>query len=621
LENALKKMPDSAAGLIEGLPGIILGMGPDGQVVVASDEAVTIFGPEIRGATLSDVLHPEDAAGVILKGLIPSSSFPGNGEDKFRLRLRSASGDYLRFEGALRKMGLESSPCSFVLNLFQSDPAERKAAQLAEIIEGSVQGLVVHRQGRPLFCNSAMAEMLDFASREAVLREGSINPFIHEADRAMVLGNIRARLEGKDAPSNYEFRMRTLNGEILWVDCRASIVDWEGGPAVLASCFDITARKKAEWAQRRSDELFSRVFQISPDFMTLTRIRDNLLIDVNDVFLSTFGYERYDVIGHSALDLGLWWSAEERQKILDSVAQDGAVRNREAWGRKKDGGRLELEISAEILDVHDERILLVIGRDIKQRKLHEAELMASKEAADLANKSKSDFLANMSHELRTPLNAILGFSEIIRNQILGPIEEIKYTEYARDIYESGTHLLDIINDILDLSKIEAGRLEVHEGRVDIAELFGICQRLIEPKVAENNLHLTVEKPESLPCLMADHRLMKQILLNLLSNAVKFTPEGGLIRVSAVLSENGALVISVEDSGIGMDEKGVERALALFGQVDTSFSRKHQGSGLGLPLVIAFTERQGGTFDLDTAPGEGTRITITFPKEKLVCEGL
>lgn len=516
-------------------------------------------------------------------------------------------------------MGADGSPCAFILNLVRSGPSERKAAQYSELIEGSVQGLVVHRLGRPLFCNSAMAEMLAFDSREAVLQESSINPFIHEADRAMVLANIQARLEGKDAPSNYEFRMRALNGEILWVDCRASIVDWEGGPAVLAACFDITARKKAEDARRKSEALFSRVFSASPDFITLTRLDDGVFINVNKGFLDTFGFTRDEVIGRSGIELGIWASMDHRQRILDVIESQGIARNVEVRGRTKSGEEVDILLSADILDFDDQKIFLIIGRDIAERKAYEAELKASKEAADLANKSKSDFLANMSHELRTPLNAILGFSEIIKNQILGPIGEVKYTEYARDIYESGTHLLDIINDILDLSKIEAGRLEVHEGRVDIAELFGICQRLIEPKVTENNLHLAIEKPESLPCLMADHRLMKQILLNLLSNAVKFTPEGGQIRVGAALDENGALVLSVEDSGIGMDEEGVERALALFGQVDTSFSRKHQGSGLGLPLVIAFTERQGGTFDLDTALGEGTRITITFPNEKLIPE--
>ena len=618
LEKVLENLQDDTAALIENMPGIVLGLDKEGAVQATSSAAARLFGPDIRGVKLASLLDSEVAVDVtpdgLFEGVVPDD--PGKPEEPMRLRLRSISGEYLLLEGSLGRTGRESGPCSFILNLLRASDSEAKAAQLAEIIEGSVQGLVLHRKGRPLFCNSAMAEMLGFDSREAVLQEASITPFIHEEDRDMVFANIRARLEGKEAPRSYEFRMRSLNGAMLWVDCRASVVEWEGGPAVLAACFDITDRKKAEEARRHSDELFSRVFSASPDFIMLTRLDDSVFINVNKGFLDTFGYTREEVIGKSGFDLGVWAGMDQRQRVLDAISNHGMARNVEVRGRTKSGKEIDILMSADILDFDDQKIFLTIGRDIADRKTYEAELMASKEAADLANKSKSGFLANMSHELRTPLNAILGFSEIIKNQILGPIEEVKYTEYARDIYESGAHLLDIINDILDLSKVEAGRLEVHENRVEIAELIGICQRLMEPKVVENDLNLEVEVSEGMPDLMADHRLMKQIVLNLLSNAIKFTPEGGRIRVSAALDKSDALAISVEDTGIGMDEQGVERALTPFGQVDTSFSRKHQGSGLGLPLVIAFTERQGGTFDLDTVPGEGTRITIAFPAEKL-----
>ncbi|RMF08058.1 MAG: PAS domain-containing sensor histidine kinase [Alphaproteobacteria bacterium] len=491
--------------------------------------------------------------------------------------------------------------------------------QLLALLDGSVQGLVVHRGRQPLFCNSALAEMVGFANREELLRQPSILPFLHEEDRDQIIANVQARLAGQEAPREYEFRLRSLTGQVIWVDCRASVVDWDGAPAVLAACFDITDKKKAEEARRHSEELFTRVFECSPDFMTLSRLSDSVFLNVNQSYLSTFGYTREEVIGKSAVDLGNWATPAERQRLVNAVLTNAVVQNLEARLRTKSGRIFSALMSAEILEIDGEEILLVVGRDISDRKAVEAALLESKEAADLANRSKSEFLANMSHELRTPLNAILGFSEIIKNQLHGPIPDPKYVEYAKDIHESGSHLLDIINDILDLSKIEAGRLEVHEQRISIRDVVAGCRRLIEPRASEAGVTLESHVAESLPALLADERLMKQILLNLLSNAVKFTPRGGRIEVSAGLTNNGSLQIAVSDTGIGMDADGIERALRPFGQVDTSLSRKHQGSGLGLPLVVAFTERQGGCFDLESAVGEGTRVTVTFPPEKLVSD--
>jgi len=255
--------------------------------------------------------------------------------------------------------------------------------------------------------------------------------------------------------------------------------------------------------------------------------------------------------------------------------------------------------------------------DVTLRERTAQELRNSTEAAERANRSKSEFLANMSHELRTPLNAIIGFSEVIKNQLFGPVGTLKYAQYAGDIFESGTHLLQIINDILDLSKLEAGRLELHESVVSLPALVKGCIPLVRDRAAATGIRIRLVVDEVVPPLLVDERMMKQILINLLSNAVKFTGRGGRIAVSAALAETGALDISVADTGIGMSANDIEVALQAFGQVDNSTTRAHQGTGLGLPLARSLAELHGGSLRVDSAPGTGTAITVTLPAARVL----
>jgi PAS domain S-box-containing protein len=246
------------------------------------------------------------------------------------------------------------------------------------------------------------------------------------------------------------------------------------------------------------------------------------------------------------------------------------------------------------------------------RQLHEA-----KETADTASRTKSEFLANMSHELRTPLNAIMGFSEVIKNEMFGHIAIPQYVEYARDIYGSGSHLLDIINDILDLSKVEAGRFNLSEENVAIEEVvFAVCN-IIKGKADEKNLHIAPRLPGIMPMLYADKRALKQMLLNLLSNAVKFTPKDGDVCISASLESNGGLAIVISDSGIGIAEADMKKVMTPFGQVDSALAREHDGTGLGVPLVKAMIELHGGTLSINSTPGKGSVVTLCFPPERSI----
>jgi len=233
-----------------------------------------------------------------------------------------------------------------------------------------------------------------------------------------------------------------------------------------------------------------------------------------------------------------------------------------------------------------------------------------------ASQAKSEFLANMSHELRTPLNAIIGFSEIIVNQSFGAIGNEQYLEYSRDINSSGNHLLGIINDILDLSKIEAGKMDLHESEVVVAEIMDSVIRIIQERAHNARVKLITRVPDNLPKLYADERSIKQMLINLLSNAVKFTEPGGRVVLAADFKK-GSILLGVADTGIGMTEEEAKIALEPFRQVDGSHTRAQEGTGLGLPLVRSLIKLHKGRFRIDSARGRGTMVTLGFPAERTI----
>ena len=256
-----------------------------------------------------------------------------------------------------------------------------------------------------------------------------------------------------------------------------------------------------------------------------------------------------------------------------------------------------------------------------ERKRAHMQLLEEKERAELANRSKSEFLANMSHELRTPLNAIIGFSEILENELMGPLGVACYKDYAINIKDSGIHLLEIINDILDLSKIEAGKDLLLEDIIDVAHTIRSCTRLMAMRAENAQVTLIDQLTQNLPAMRADERKMKQIMINLLSNAVKFTPEGGQVTVMASLRDSGGLEIVVADTGIGISAEDIPKALMPFKQIDSSLSRKYEGTGLGLPLADSFTRMHGGTLTLESQVGAGTRVVLWFPAIRVVSQSV
>lgn len=244
------------------------------------------------------------------------------------------------------------------------------------------------------------------------------------------------------------------------------------------------------------------------------------------------------------------------------------------------------------------------------------ELDEARQKAEDESKSKTEFLANVSHELRTPLNAIIGFSEIMVSESNGPIENEQYKEYVNDINNSGKHLLSVINDILDFSKASADKLKVDNIEVDLNKVISSSMRFVKPRADEAQVQLIEELPKEHLVIKADPKRLKQAFLNLLSNSVKFTPPGGTVSVTINKDpESNKVIVTVSDTGIGMEEKDIPKALASFGQVDSKLSRKYDGTGLGLPLTKKLVELMEGTFELTSSPGKGTTVIMTFDSEE------
>ncbi len=322
----------------------------------------------------------------------------------------------------------------------------------------------------------------------------------------------------------------------------------------------------------------------------------------------------------AAFLLSILWLV--RTLVVQPVEQLSRAAARIARGQRKirlpEKGPSEIVILSQqiqrIKDYIDERRL--VEEELRRKTLA---LQKAKEAAEFADNAKSEFLSCMSHEIRTPLNAIIGFADVMRNGYYGPIENEKYAQYTQDIYYAGQQLLEIISDIIDLSRAESGKIKLKERNIDVREVLEQVSRLVQDKVTKAGQDLQCQLPLDLPWMRADSLRMKQILVNLLSNAIKFTHEGGEISLTASYHPEKAkpLEIVVSDNGIGMTEEQIPIALSMYGQLDSGLEKKQLGIGLGLPLAKHLTELHGGSLTIESQPQKGTRVTLAFPLSRLI----
>ncbi len=395
-----------------------------------------------------------------------------------------------------------------------------------------------------------------------------------------------------------------------------------GGNVV--GCFalitDLTAQRQAENTLRDQEMQFEAFIENSPSAI-LIRDAKGMHVVANKTWHTWFNPERHDLVGTSIFtqfkDFGHDHAAHIHE-VDNKVVENGETFVLEVETPWADGGVRTTLLQKFPIWGSDGSIIAVggVNTDITERKAAEVELVKAKEKAELADRAKSEFLANMSHELRTPLNAILGFAQIIEDMTFGREAVDRYRDYATDIHSSGRHLLELLSDILDLSKIETGAIKVERTQLKVQKIVDKSIRLLGDRIETAGLAMSVECEPELPDMIGDERMLKQILVNLISNAVKFTEQGGSITVGAMPNEAQGITLFVRDTGIGIAPDQIAKAMSAFGQVDGSLTREYEGAGLGLPLVRSLAELHGVKFELESEVNVGTTAKIVFPQANI-----
>ena len=363
--------------------------------------------------------------------------------------------------------------------------------------------------------------------------------------------------------------------------------------------------------------LLTSIFDVS-EVGILVFDRNRRIVKVNDSFERIYGWNRKDTLGKDFVGFVTEDEHALAESNYETYINNGGRSSGEVKVLCKDGSIANALYTTATLELsHGRRFQVTTLVDITKRKQMEFSLKLAKEQADSANHAKSAFLANMSHELRTPLNAIIGFSEMMLKETFGPLGHEKYGEYLGDVHLSAKHLLEIINEVLDMSKIEAGRVELDEQDVDLPTLIATVVRIITSRVFSSEIKVEQVIQKDLPRLYSDPRLIRQILINLLTNAVKYSQKGGLIKIEAIHNQQGEIELLISDQGVGIPPERIQEAMEPFGQIhDPIRSSTYQGTGLGLPLAKAMAELHGGQFQLESVENQGTTITVTFPKERV-----
>lgn len=378
---------------------------------------------------------------------------------------------------------------------------------------------------------------------------------------------------------------------------------------------EIATRQAAERAAAVTEENFLSIFVAAPQALAIIDPMTHRVIQANRKALELFGAGQ-DMTGIDSRTLFV--DEEVRHRISEAAVVERPRTPIEARLTTANGDIIWAHISAALVRFHGLPSMLVALQDVTARRREAEALREARDQATDSSRSKSEFLANMSHELRTPLNAIIGFSEALERELFGPVGNPRYREYAVDIHDSGVHLLNLINDILDLSKIEAGHFKLHEDETDLDGIVASACRIVRHRAQQASISIDIHLPKPAVSLVADERALKQILINLVSNAVKFSNDGSTVRVEGQVTARG-LRIAVIDQGVGIDVDDIPKALSPFTQLDGTLSRAHEGTGLGLPLAKHMTELHGGKLSIESEVGKGTAVYVDLPAERITSE--
>ena len=486
-------------------------------------------------------------------------------------------------------------------------------ANAAAILDRLPLGILVSRDNVAIYANRTLLDQLGFADEDAFHAAGGM-----------------ARMFNLAPTGSDVIGVRTASGDIFSARARLQAIEWDHLPATL-----LTLRRddKAEQTAQLEADLRTQKGEARELSAILDTATDGLaIIDPNGHIVSLnrsgealFGYDQSEVVGQP---LTVLIDADSQSKVSDYFAgmkADGVASllndGREITGRAKQGGLIPIFMTLSRVGPAKsdpaQQKFCALFRDMTHWKKVEEELQAARQEAERASALKSDFLAKVSHEIRTPLNAIIGFAEVILEERFGPVGNERYRDYLRDIHTSGTHVMSLVNDLLDLSKIEAGKMDLQFVSVDINRAISEAVAIMQPQANQARIIMRLSLAPHLPKIVADERSLRQILLNLLSNGVKFNEPGGQVIISSALTDTGNAVIRIRDTGIGMSEKEIETALEPFRQIATS--RQTNGTGLGLPLTKALVEANRAYFTIKSKKDEGTFVEVAFPPARVLAE--
>jgi PAS domain S-box-containing protein len=472
-------------------------------------------------------------------------------------------------------------------------------------------GVLIARDGRALYANRTLLELVgyrDFAEFQAA---NALSRMFRDRDpQAMRTEDVGA------------VAIVRADGQILSVDGHAQVISWDGAPATLIALrrsleAELRARLRAGESEAPARSGLASDLQAMLDRATdgaVTLDSAGRILSLNEPAERLFGYHQNEIAGESLLMLLAPQSHPETTARLESLSRGGeaeaAFRPLQVVGRDRDGASIPLALTLARIGPSEAPQFCALARDLSRERETERRLIAAREAAEAASAAKTDFLAQVSHEIRTPLHAILGFAEVMLEERFGPVGNERYKDYLKDIHASGSHVMSLADDLLDLSKIEAGKLELAFEAVDANSVIRECVSLMQPQAARERVIMRVSLHDRLPRVMVDERSLKQIMLNLMSNAVKFNEPGGQVIVSTAVDAAGQAVIRVRDTGVGMNENEVGLALTPFSQVGKGGAKG--GAGLGLPLTKALVEANKAEFSIKSRREQGTLIEIAFP---------
>jgi PAS domain S-box-containing protein len=487
----------------------------------------------------------------------------------------------------------------------------------SEIVERLSVGLLVMQEGNAVFANRALLDLAGYADLGSFLKSGGAESLFNKrSDEGMESGR--------------SLSITNHAGDSIIVDATIQAITWDGTPATLTSLRRASDNPALQQQKMLELDMLSLRVELRELHSVLETATDGVILldstgrilNLNRSAEALFGFDQNEIVGESITILLEPESHAAALDYLEGLKSNGVSSllndGRDVRGRERNGGVIPLFMTiGRVGDSHGATKFCAVLRDITHWKKVESDLMDAKRAAEDSSAHKTDFLARISHEIRTPLNAIIGFSQVMMSESFGPVGNDRYKQYVKDINASGEHVVSLVNDLLDLSKVASGKLELNFGSVDLNALVSACVSMIQPQANAGKVIVRSQLAASLPPVVADDRSIRQILLNLLSNAAKFTEAGGQVLVSTSLTERGEVTIRVRDTGIGMTSDDVKTAMEPFRQIPGAHSSG--GTGLGLPLTKALVEANRAAFVIQSDPGKGTLVEVTFPSTRVLAE--